>query len=184
MDIPKQNTKGKSRQKIYLVGLMGAGKTTIGKQLAQSLKYEFRDSDHEIEAHTGAPIPLIFELEGEEGFRIRETKMIEQLSHLDNLVLATGGGAVLNKANRDIMSEQGIVVYLSATAEQLYDRTKRDKNRPLLQTDDPQGTLRELIDAREPLYKEIADIIVDTGRGNIKTIANTIVKKINAIVSG
>ena len=177
----EQNLQAKSRNRIFLVGLMGAGKTTIGKQLATNLNYTFYDSDHEIEAHTGAPIPLIFELEGEAGFRKRESKMIEQLSKLDNIVLATGGGAVLAEHNRDILSARGIIVYLSATVEQLHNRTKRDKNRPLLQTDDPIDTLHNLIDEREPLYKEIADVIVDTGKANIKTTASNIVNKINDV---
>lgn len=164
----------RATQNIFLVGLMGAGKTTIGKQLAQSLDYEFYDSDHEIEEHTGATIPLIFELEGEQGFREREVKIIDELTQHNRIVLATGGGAVLRKENREVLKQRGIVIYLSASVEQLYERTRRDKNRPLLQTDDPEQKLTALFNQREPIYRELADIVVDTGKGNIKTIVNFI----------
>ena len=173
----------KSGHKIFLVGLMGAGKTTIGKQLAQMLGYTFLDSDHEIEAHTGASIPLIFELEGEQGFRERETKMIDRLSQQNNIVMATGGGAVLREENRRMLVARGIVVYLAASLDQLYNRTRRDKNRPLLQTGNPRDKLASLIEEREPLYKAVADITVDTGRGNIKSTANYIKKQIQALTA-
>ncbi len=172
---------GKSEKKVFLVGLMGAGKTTIGKQLAAVLGFEFFDSDHEIESHTGATIPLIFELEGESGFRERENYIINELTKRENIVLATGGGAVLREDNRQLLSERGIVIYLSATVEQLYKRTKWDKNRPLLQTDDPKTKLLELLNARDPLYREIADITVDTGKGSIKSTVNFIKKKLASV---
>jgi len=171
----------KTTRRIFLVGLMGAGKTTIGKQLAQSLGYEFYDSDHEIEKHTGATIPLIFELEGEQGFRSRETKMIDELTQRENIILATGGGVVLCEENRAALTERGIVIYLSASVEQLFNRTRRDKSRPLLQTENPREKLTELLQQREPLYKNIADIVVDTGKGNIKSIVNFINKKLLTI---
>ena len=165
-------------QRIFLVGLMGAGKTTIGKQLAQALEFTFYDSDHEIEAHTGTTIPIIFELEGEIGFRDRESRTIDELTRLDNIVLATGGGAVLREENRKALKERGTVIYLSASVEQLYNRTRRDKNRPLLQTEDPKARLQKLLAEREPLYREVADFIVDTGRGNMKNLVNFICKNL------
>jgi len=127
---------------IVLVGPMGSGKSTIGRQLANALKKEFRDSDHEIVARTGASIPLIFEIEGEEGFRKREAAMIDELTQLDGIVLATGGGAVLREENRKHLTQRGVVLYLYASVEQLFERTSRDHNRPLLQTENPRQKLQ------------------------------------------
>lgn len=149
---------------------MGAGKTTIGKQLARSLKWEFIDSDHEIVARTGAQIPIIFEIEGEAGFRRREKRVLDDLTQRQQLVLATGGGAVLDEDNRRLLSERGVVIYLHASAEQLYKRTARDRNRPLLQTEDPQQRIRELVAQREPLYREVADIVMETGEENVRAV--------------
>lgn len=163
---------------IFLVGPMGAGKTTIGKHLAKQLGLEFLDSDHEIEASTGANIPLIFEIEGEAGFRSRETAMIDELTQRDNIVLATGGGAVLNEENRQHLHSRGTTVYLHATLDQLMERTRHDRNRPLLQTDDPRAKLQALLEAREPLYREVAHLVIDTGRSNPKKIANQIIKNL------
>ncbi|WP_134080524.1 shikimate kinase AroK [Thiohalophilus thiocyanatoxydans] len=163
---------------IFLVGLMGAGKTTIGRQLAQVLDKEFIDSDHEIEARTGVNIPLIFELEGEAGFREREAAMLDELTGRENVVLATGGGAVLREENRRHLKQRGTVVYLQTDVTQLLERTRKDKNRPLLQTDDPQARLTRLLQEREPLYLELADLVVNTGQGNIRGVVDTILEKL------
>jgi len=152
---------------IFLVGLMGAGKTTIGKLLAKRLHKTFIDCDHELEHRTGVKIPLIFELEGEAGFREREVALIQELSQREDVVLATGGGAVLSPENRAALAQNGTVVYLNARVEDLYARTKHDKNRPLLQTADPQAKLDELYRQRDPLYREIADIIITSGHQNL-----------------
>jgi shikimate kinase len=152
---------------IFLVGLMGAGKTTIGKLLAKRLHKTFIDCDHELERRTGVKIPLIFELEGEAGFREREVALIQELSQREDVVLATGGGAVLRPENRAALAQNGTVVYLNARVEDLYARTKHDKNRPLLQTADPQAKLDELYRQRDPLYREIADIIITSGPQNV-----------------
>jgi len=153
---------------IFLVGLMGAGKTTIGKLLAKRLHKTFIDCDHELEHRTGVKIPLIFELEGEAGFREREVALIQELSQREDVVLATGGGAVLSPENRAALAQNGTVVYLNARVEDLYARTKHDKNRPLLQTADPQAKLDELYRQRDPLYREIADIIITSGHQNLQ----------------
>jgi len=154
---------------------MGAGKSTIGRQLSNVLKKEFRDSDHEIVARTGASIPLIFEIEGEEGFRKRESAMIDELTSMDNLVLATGGGAVLNENNRSWLKERGVVIYLYASLEQLFERTRRDRNRPLLQTEDPKARLEQLMATRDPIYREVADMVVHTDDRSIKSVVKEIV---------
>jgi len=149
---------------------MGAGKTTIGKQLAKSLGWAFVDSDHEIEKRTGVRIPVIFDIEGEAGFRRREKEMVDELTLAQHTVLATGGGVVLNEDNRHCLKERGTVVYLRATAEHLFNRTRRDRNRPLLQTENPKQKIADLLAQRDPLYMEVADIIVDTGEDNIKAV--------------
>jgi len=160
---------------------MGAGKTTIGRQLAKTLNKHFVDSDREIENHTGASIPLIFELEGEEGFRKREREMLDQLTQRHDTVLATGGGAILNEDNRRRLSERGVVVYLHATVEQLLERTRMDRNRPLLQTEDPEAKLRELMATRDPLYREVADIIVDTGDTSVRQVVQDLVAQLDSL---
>lgn len=149
---------------------MGAGKTTVGKLLAKRLNKTFIDSDHEIERRTGVNIPLIFELEGEAGFRSRETAVIQELAAQSGIVLATGGGAVLNPQNRDNLRRNGTVIYLRAKVEDLWQRTRHDKNRPLLQTTDPLGKLRELFAERDPLYREVADIVVDSGSQSLHAL--------------
>lgn len=148
---------------IYFIGLMGAGKTTIGRLLAKQLGREFFDSDHEVERKTGVKIPLIFELEGESGFRKRETAAIEELSQMDNLVVATGGGAVLLEENRAFLKNTGKIIYLRAKVNDLYQRTRSDKSRPLLQGANPKQKLEELYTVRDPIYTALADYIVDTG---------------------
>jgi shikimate kinase len=146
---------------IYLVGLMGAGKTTVGRQLARRLGRSFLDSDHEIVARTGVPIPTIFEIEGEEGFRRREAQTIFEVTEANDIVLATGGGVVVNPDNRRRLHETGWVVYLDVPPVLLYERTRHDRNRPLLNVPDPMARLEELYAARDPLYREIAHIVVD-----------------------
>lgn len=147
-------------EKIVLVGPMGAGKSTIGRHLARQLGYEFRDSDRELEYRTGANIPWIFDVEGESGFRDRESRMISELLRKDHLVLATGGGAVLRPENRESL-RQAYVIYLKVPPDLQYERTRRDRNRPLLQNDDPQGILEKLFHERDPLYTEVADMVIE-----------------------
>ena len=167
-----------NKQNIFLIGPMGAGKTTMGRQIAKRLHMDFEDSDHAIEAHTGADIPLIFEKEGEEGFRKREIAVIDELTQLKHLVLATGGGAILAEENRQHLKNRGIVIYLHSDIKYLIERTRHDKNRPLLQTPNPAAKLKELMTIREPLYRQTADIIVNTGQQSIKTVINTLLDKI------
>jgi 3-dehydroquinate synthase len=162
---------------IFLVGLMGAGKTTIGRLLARKLGKRFVDSDHEIEARTGASIPWIFEIEGEASFRRREADMIRELTGQHGIVLATGGGAVLDPANRALLAERGTVVYLRASIGSILQRTAHDKNRPLLQTADPRRKLEELTAQREPLYRQVAHVVIDTGRPNVQSMVNTILEQ-------
>jgi shikimate kinase len=155
---------------IFLVGLMGAGKTSVGRLLAKRLGKRFLDSDHEIEARTGVRIPVIFEIEGEAGFRQREVSMIDELTRCDDVVLATGGGAVMDPRNREALHARGTVVYLRANVDDLWNRTRRDRNRPLLQTADPRARLAELMAARDPLYREVAHLVVDTGAQSLRTL--------------
>lgn len=148
---------------IFLVGMMGAGKTTIGRGVARALGREFVDLDHELEARCGVRIPTIFEIEGEQGFRKREASALAYCSSHRGIVLATGGGAILSAENRRMLSERGIVIYLRASLDELFRRTSRDRNRPLLATPNPRATLRDLMVQRSPLYEEVADLIIDTG---------------------
>ncbi len=168
---------------IFLVGPMGSGKTTIGRLLAKSLKKEFYDSDHEIEARTGANIPWIFDIEGEAGFREREHQAIDELTRRQGIVLATGGGAVLREDNRRSLADRGMVVYLHASIDQQLKRTRQDRNRPLLQTENPRQRLKELMIQRDPLYREIANIIVDTDNRSIRTTVNTIISQLKTRVA-
>lgn len=147
---------------LILVGPMGAGKSTIGRLLAKELHLPFKDSDKEIEVRTGADIPWIFDVEGEQGFRDREQAVIADLCREDGLVLATGGGAVLREANREALRAGGRVVYLHTSVEQQLERTARDRNRPLLRTANPGQVLRDLLAIRDPLYRQIADVIIET----------------------
>ncbi|MCG8378844.1 MAG: shikimate kinase [Proteobacteria bacterium] len=158
---------------------MGAGKTTIGRQLAKKLSKRFYDSDHEIEKRTGADIPLIFEIELEEGFRKREAKVLAELVELDNIVLSTGGGAVLDVDNRRKLKEHGRIVYLKSSPEKLLKRTAGDKRRPLLQGDDKLTRITAILSEREPLYIELADEIIETDKLSIKQILQTVIKLIN-----
>lgn len=165
---------------IFLVGLMGAGKTTIGRALARRLNKRFIDSDHEIEARTGVSIPLIFEIEGEASFRQRESEVIRDLTELPDIVLATGGGAILREDNREYLKTRGTVIYLHASITSILQRTSRDKNRPLLQAGDPRQTLERLAREREPYYREVADLVVETGRPNVQLLVQTIVSQLEA----
>jgi shikimate kinase len=167
-----------NRPNVFLVGMMGAGKTTVGRLLARRLKLRFIDSDQEIEARCGVKIPLIFEIEGESGFRAREAQIIAELSELEGIVLATGGGAVLSPESREHLSKSGTVVYLRARPEDLYERVRHDKNRPLLATADPLGRLRELFGQRDPLYREAAHLVVDTGTQSVQTLARGLLDKL------
>jgi shikimate kinase len=160
----------KTSDNIFLVGLMGAGKTTAGRQLAAELGKTFHDADHEIERRTGVRIALIFEIEGEAGFRAREVQVVDQLTQLSNVVLATGGGAVLDADNRRRLAERGVVVYLHGQPRDLRHRTRYDKSRPLLQGADPLERLQSLYLQRDPLYREIADIVIDTGRQSARAL--------------
>ena len=153
---------------------MGSGKTTIGRALAKRLNKRFVDADHEIEARTGATIPLIFEIEGEASFRQREADVIRDLTAQEGIVLATGGGAVLNEQSRQFLKERGTVIYLRASVNSILQRTSYDRNRPLLQTDDPKARIEELSQQRAPLYQEVAHIIIETGRPNVQSVVQTI----------
>lgn len=149
---------------IYLIGMMGSGKTTLGRRLAKESKREFIDLDREIERRTGVTVATIFEIEGEAGFRQRESLMLAEVVGEDNLVVATGGGTVLNPVNRARLLSSGCVVYLHATASLLYSRTRNDKSRPLLQVADPLAKIRQLVERRDPLYREVADVVIEAGR--------------------
>lgn len=162
--------------RIFLVGPMGAGKTTIGRQLAQSLGLEFDDTDQEIQRRTGVDISTIFEYEGEDGFRRREMKAIAEMVEQDNVVLATGGGAVTQPENRRLLAARGYVVYLSCSPEQQFERTYKDKNRPLLQTEDPLEMLKSLNGEREPQYQEIADLVVSTEGRSAQAVVKEVVR--------
>lgn len=159
---------------------MGAGKTTIGRQLARHLTMTFYDSDRVIEERTGANIPLIFELEGEQGFRERESGIIDELTATPNIVLATGGGAILDEQNRARLKDRGTVIYLYSNLNSLLKRTSKDKNRPLLQSDEPaEKILARLIEQRDPLYREIADHVIDTGRSSIPKVIQAIISRLD-----
>ena len=159
---------------LILIGMMGAGKTTVGKELARRRKMRFADCDQAIVARTGVSIPTIFELEGEAGFRRRETQMIDELTREPDLVLATGGGVVTTPLNRELMRERGIVIYLDVPTQVLFERTRHDRNRPLLQVENPRQRIDELYRQRDPLYREVAHIIVDGGRTNPGTMVRLI----------
>jgi len=167
---------------VFFVGLMGAGKTTVGRAVARRLNRLFVDSDHEIESRTGARIPVIFDLEGEAGFRAREAQAINELTRRKGIVLATGGGAVMRAENRQALAARGVVVYLRAQVHDLWMRTRRDRNRPLLQTEDPRAKLEALYAARDPLYREIADLVIDTtNTSSINALAQTVLMRLEQL---
>jgi shikimate kinase len=157
---------------IFLVGMMGAGKTSVGRVLAKRLNKAFYDSDQVIEQRTGVKIALIFEIEGEAGFRHRESVVLDEMTALEEVVLATGGGAVLEQENRNKLRSRGTVVYLRASVKDLINRTRHDKNRPLLQTADPRARLNELYEMRDPLYREVAHVTIDTGSQSLTTLVH------------
>ena len=159
---------------LFLVGPMGAGKSAVGRQLARMLHKSFVDSDDEIESRTGVDIPFIFEKEGEDGFRKREAKVIDDLSQQQGLVLATGGGAVTDDKTRSTLGARGYVVYLQTSVDQQLERTRRGRERPLLENGDPRTTLEELMVVRDPLYREIADLVVDTDGRRVNAVAKEI----------
>ncbi|MBV1787396.1 shikimate kinase AroK [Marinobacterium sp. D7] len=158
---------------------MGSGKSTIGRLLSHELGQEFIDSDKAIEERAGADIPWIFDVEGETGFRNREQAVIDQLTQSSQIVLATGGGAVLRPENRHNLQSRGFVVYLQTSVDQQLERTARDRNRPLLQNDDPRGVLEKLMVERDPLYRECCDLIVKTDRRHPRSVVSEIVRHLN-----
>lgn len=161
---------------IYLIGPMGVGKTTIGRQLAKALKRPFYDSDKVIEQKTGVDIPTIFEFEGEQGFRRREKKVIQELTQIQNIILSTGGGVIVSEENRELLKQFGFVIYLQCSVERLLERTRKDTQRPLLQTENPRQRIEQLMGQREPLYLSCADFKINTG----KLVSKIVVKKILA----
>lgn len=167
--------------RVFVVGPMGAGKTTIGKLLADDLGLEFKDVDREIEVRSGVDIPWIFDREGEAGFRARESAVLVELGQLDGVLISTGGGAIMRPENRRLMGERGAVIYLHTTVEEQVRRTSRDRKRPLLQTEDPARVLRELMAQREPLYREVADIIIATDGRGPKAVAQELVERLRRL---
>lgn len=168
----------KTASNLFLVGLMGAGKTTVGRTLARRLGRDFHDSDHEIEQRTGVRVPVIFEIEGEAGFRKREVEAIDRLTLLPNVIIATGGGAVLDPRNREHLKSRGTVIYLHAQPAELAKRLGRDRSRPLLQGVNPRVRLEELYAQRDPLYREVADLVIDTGRQSVSTLSNQLLSRL------
>jgi shikimate kinase len=166
-------------KRIVLVGPMGAGKSTIGRQLARELGYRFLDSDRMIEERCGADIPWIFDVEGEDGFRQRESAILRELSGVDASVLATGGGAIMKEENHDWLKRDAVIVYLKASLEQQIERTRKDRNRPLLQNDDPEAVLRRLFELRDPIYSRLADMVMPTDRKSPRLVVRQIVNRLN-----
>ncbi|MFZ2301391.1 MAG: shikimate kinase [Gallionella sp.] len=175
---PLENNRKFSSGNLILVGMMGSGKTTMGRTLAKHLGKAFVDSDEEIQKRTGVTIPHIFDIEGEAGFRQRESAAIHDLLMYNNMVLATGGGAILAEQNRAMLQQNGIVIYLKASVHDLWQRTKHDRNRPLLQTADPHTKLKELLQQRDPLYQEVADIVIQSGRQSAHALMLQLVDEI------
>ncbi len=169
----------KHPKNIFLVGPMGAGKSAVGRQLARTLHLTFMDSDDEIESRTGVDIPFIFEKEGEAGFRKREAAAIDDLTKIDGVVLATGGGAIVDEQSRSNLGGRGFVVYLYTTVEQQFARTNRGRERPLLENGDRREILESLLEVRDPLYREIADLVVETDGRKVHSVANEIIQQIS-----
>ncbi|MDR9423775.1 MAG: shikimate kinase AroK [Pseudomonadota bacterium] len=166
-------------KRVVLVGPMGAGKSTIGRMLAKEIGYRFLDSDRIIEERCGANIPWIFDVEGEDGFRQRETAMLRELAEEEGTVLATGGGAVMRPENHELLKKASVVVYLRTSIEQQVERTRKDRNRPLLQNDDPEAVLRKLFAIRDPIYTELADIVMHTDRKSPRLVVRQLVNRVN-----
>jgi shikimate kinase len=169
----------KHPKNIFLIGPMGAGKSAVGRQLARTLHLTFMDSDDEIESRTGVDIPFIFEKEGEAGFRKREAAAIDDLTRIDGVVLATGGGAIVDEQSRSNLGGRGFVVYLYTTVEQQFARTNRGRERPLLESGDRREILESLLEERDPLYREIADLVVETDGRKVHSVANEIIQQIS-----
>ena len=167
-----------SANNIILIGPMGSGKSTIGQLLAQRLNRDFVDSDHYIEAKTGVDIPRLFDIEGEEGFRVRETKALKELTERKNLVLATGGGSVTREENRKMIRAAGFIIFLDTSVNQQLERLKHDKKRPLLQTENPRERLEALLSERKPIYLEMADLRIPTDRKFARKVANEIIPQL------
>lgn len=178
MTSEKTDLASRLPENIFLIGMMGAGKTSVGRMLARELGKSFFDSDHVIEARTGVRIPVIFELEGESGFRARERAVIDELTSMQGVVLATGGGAVLNESNRNALRSRGTTVYLRASVTELWHRTRHDKNRPLLQTADPFARLQELFDQRDGLYRATAHVVVDTRSQSLRSLVTKLIDRL------
>lgn len=170
----------KSSENIYLVGLMGAGKTTIGRSLAKRLERDFVDTDKEIESRTGVSIPTIFEIEGEDGFRKREAQVIEEFAQTSGFVVATGGGSVLRPENRENMKRSGLVIYLNVPPQTLWERTRHDRNRPLLLVEDPLLKLKQLFSVRDPLYREVAELVVDGSRMSAQGVLQHLLREVES----
>ncbi|HET7831869.1 MAG TPA: shikimate kinase [Gallionella sp.] len=180
MQSKQANNRKAQSGNLILVGMMGSGKTTIGRALAKHLGKVFVDSDEEIQKRTGVTIPHIFDVEGEAGFRQRETAAISSLVGGDNQVLATGGGAVLLSQNRELLHQNGIVIYLKASVHDLWLRTRNDRNRPLLQNGDARAKLAELFQQRDPLYRQVADIVVQSGKQSVNALMLQVASEIEA----
>jgi len=172
----------KSLNKVFLIGPMGAGKTTIGRHLATELSLPFIDTDHEIEARCGADIPWIFDVEGEEGFRLREHKVLHDICESAPAVIATGGGIIMRGDNRLLLKEYGVAVYLHATVNQQLNRTGKDRSRPLLNKGDPKAVLTDLMTIRDPLYREVAKVVFPTDNKNPRATAADIAKSVLSII--
>lgn len=182
-NISERNSRKYQSGNLILIGMMGSGKTTVGRSLAKHLGKSFIDSDKEIQKNTGVSIPHIFDIEGESGFRQRETAVILDLIRRDNMVLATGGGSVLAEKNREMLRQNGIIIYLKATVHDLWQRTKHDRNRPLLQTEDPYAKLTELYHQRDPLYQELADIVILSSRQSVHALMLRLSDEIEKLIS-
>ena len=165
-------------QNIFLVGPMGAGKSAVGRQLGRMLHLDFVDSDDEIEARTGVDIPFIFEKEGEDGFRRRESRVIDELTQREGVILATGGGAVIDPQNRNLLGARGFVIYLYTSVDQQLSRTQRGRERPLLENGEPREILESLMQERDPWYREVADLVVDTDGRKVKAVADEILERL------
>ena len=172
------------RGNIFLVGMMGAGKTTIGRALAQRLHLRFVDTDRIMVERTGVPVATIFEIEGEEGFRKRESAVLAEVAGSDAQVIATGGGSILAHENRELMHRRGTVIYLRAQVDALWERTRHDTSRPLLATPDPRATLASLLEKRDPLYREAAHLIVDTGPQSAAVLVNRVMSALRQNAAG
>jgi shikimate kinase len=173
-----------ARPNIFLVGMPGAGKTTLGRTLAQRLRMRFVDTDRIMVDRTGVPVTTIFEIEGEDGFRRRESAALAEVARSDAQVVATGGGSILARENRELLRQRGTVIYLRAQVESLWERTRHDTSRPLLKTPDPRATLTALLEKRDPLYREAAHLIVDTGAQSAATLVNRVLAALRQNAAG